>query len=296
MPVVYIERAAIAAMRPRPLAGSFLGLYVTGALDALAAPVVAIVGTRAATPQGRERARTMAHDLARRGVCVISGLALGIDGAAHEGALAAGAPTIGVLGGGHDAFFPRRHRDLGARMIAAGGAVASPYPPDWPARPGQFLARNAIVAALADAIVVIEAGARSGALNTATWGAEFNVPVLALPGDVDRPKSAGCLALIRDGALLVRDADDVLAALPSGACIDWEAAPACAPAAAIDPLTPLQRALVGALADGELALDALVARSGAGPGAVGAALLLLELHGQIEARGGTRFALRRSRA
>jgi DNA processing protein len=145
---------------------------------------------------------------------VVSGLALGIDGAAHEGALAAGAPTIGVLGGGHGHFFPPRHRELGARIVAGGGAVVSPFAPDVVARPWQFLARNAIIAALADAVVVVEAAARSGALNTAGHAGDRGIPVLAIPGDVDRPKAAGCNALIRDGATLVRDADDVLAALP----------------------------------------------------------------------------------
>ena len=94
-------------------------------------------------------------------------------------------------------------------MIAAGGAVVSPYPPEQPARPHQFLARNGLVAALADGAVVVEAAARSGALNTASWAGDRGIPVMALPGDVDRPKVAGCLALIRDGATLVRDADDV---------------------------------------------------------------------------------------
>lgn len=190
------------------------GLWVAGALDGLRAPCVAVVGTRAPSDDGRRRARRLAEDLARRGVCVVSGLALGIDGAAHEGALAAAAPTIGVLGGGHGHFFPPRHRELGARIVAGGGAVVSPFGPDVVARPWQFLARNAVIAALADAVVVVEAAVRSGALNTAGHAGDRGIPVLAIPGDVDRPKAAGCNALIRDGATLVRDADDVLAALP----------------------------------------------------------------------------------
>jgi DNA processing protein len=190
------------------------GLWVAGSLDGLRAPCVAVVGTRAPSDDGRRRARRLAEDLGRSGVCVVSGLALGIDGAAHEGALAAAAPTIGVLGGGHDHFFPPRHRELAARIVAAGGAVVSPFAPEKLARPWQFLARNAVIAALADAVVVVEAAARSGALNTAGHAADRSIPVLAIPGDVDRPKAAGCNALIRDGATLVRDAEDVLAALP----------------------------------------------------------------------------------
>jgi len=190
------------------------GLWVAGTLDGLRAPCVAVVGTRAPSDDGRRRARRIAEDLARSGVCVVSGLALGIDGAAHEGALAAAAPTVGVLGGGHDHFFPPRHRELAARIVAGGGAVVSPFAPDVVARPWQFLARNAVIAALADAVVVVEAAARSGALNTAGHAGDRSIPVLAIPGDVDRPKAAGCNALIRDGATLVRDADDILAALP----------------------------------------------------------------------------------
>lgn len=190
------------------------GLWVAGELDGLRAPCVAVVGTRVPSDDGRRRARRLAEDLARSGVCVVSGLALGIDGAAHEGALAAGAPTIGVLGGGHDHFFPPRNRELAARIAAGGGAVVSPFAPDNHPEPWQFLARNAVIATLADAVVVVEAAARSGALNTAGHAGERGIPVLAFPGDVDRPKAAGCNALIRDGATLVRDADDVLAALP----------------------------------------------------------------------------------
>lgn len=190
------------------------GLWVAGALDGLRAPCVALVGARAPSDAGRRRARSLAEELARRGVCIVSGLALGIDGAAHEGALAAGAPTIGVLGGGHDHFFPPRHRELAARITLSGGAVVSPYAPDVVPQPWQFLARNGVIASLADAVVVVEAAARSGALNTAGHAADRSIAVLAFPGDVDRPKAAGCNALIRDGATLVRDADDVLAALP----------------------------------------------------------------------------------
>ncbi|HTW86240.1 MAG TPA: DNA-processing protein DprA [Candidatus Sulfotelmatobacter sp.] len=227
------------------------GLWVAGTLDGLAAPCVAIVGTRAPSDEGRRRARRLAEALGRAGVAVVSGLALGIDGAAHEGALAAGAPTLGVLGGGHGHFFPPRHRELGARLIAAGGAVVSPFAPDVAPKPWMFLARNAVIAALADAVVVVEAAARSGALNTAGHAADRGIPVLAFPGDVDRPKAAGCNALIRDGATLVRDADDVLAALPGGLVSrsPSDAADADRPDALAGDTAAVRR-IVGALADG----------------------------------------------
>lgn len=285
--IPYVERSAIAALRaPREVFGSFLGLYVEGSLEGLAAPTVAIVGTRAATLAGCRRAHTIAAGLSAAGVCVISGLALGIDGAAHQGALSVGAPTIAVLGGGHDHFFPKPHRDLARAMIAGGGAVASPYPAQWPARPGQFLARNAIVAALADAVVVIEAGARSGALNTAGWAADLHVPVFALPGDVDRPKSAGCLALIRDGATLIRDAADILEALRmpalAGAATPSESAA----------YPPLAASIVRVLAEGEASIETIAQRCALATPHMLAALTMLELQGVIEARGGAIYALR----
>ncbi|HEY1867692.1 MAG TPA: DNA-processing protein DprA [Candidatus Cybelea sp.] len=208
----YVPRDRIEAAREgRGFGASAAGLWVCGDLTGLALPCIAVVGTRAATPYGRRLAHRFALDLARSGCCIVSGLALGIDAAAHEGALDAGAPTIGVLGGGHRRFFPARNHRLAERMVAGGGAVLSPYPPEHAVFPPQFLQRNGIVAALADAVVVIEAPARSGALNTAGWAAG-RVPVLAVPGDVDRKHVQGCLALIRDGATLARDAGDVLEA------------------------------------------------------------------------------------
>jgi DNA processing protein len=212
----WIARPELDVLCGERLGGAVLdGVWAAGSIDGLRAPCVAIVGTRVPSDGGQRRARRLAEELARSGVCVVSGLALGIDGAAHEGALLAHAPTIGVLGGGHDHFFPPRHRELAARIVAGGGAVISPFAPDVVPRPWQFLARNGVIAALADAVVVVEAAARSGALNTAGHAADRGIPVLAMPGDVDRPKAAGCNALIRDGATLVRDADDVLAALPT---------------------------------------------------------------------------------
>lgn len=256
----YLDRAALATDAFGRLGGTALaGLWVAGSLAGLAAPTVAVVGTRAPSEAGRSLARRLAAGLGRAGVCIVSGLALGIDGAAHEGALDAGAPTIGVLGGGHARFFPPRNAELAARIVAAGGAVVSPFPPGHPALPHQFLARNGIVAALADALVVVEAAARSGALNTASWAADRGIPVLAVPGDVDRPKVAGCLALIRDGAILARGEADVLAEL------GLAAAPEPVGATAPPPADPVGRRLWAALAAGPATADALVAVAGVAP-------------------------------
>lgn len=276
----YITRAALEDVRAeRGLAWEGMGLWRSGTLKGLAQPSVAIVGTRSATAYGRGLARAFARELGAAGCCIVSGLALGIDAAAHEGALDAGAPTVGVLGSGHAAFFPRRNLDLAERMIAAGGAVLSPFPPQQPAEPWHFLARNAIVAALVDTVLVIEAPARSGALNTAGWAAA-RIPVLAVPGDVDRAHVAGCHALIRDGAILARSAADVLEVLnvhgmPARDRPQREGAPA---------------ALLDALAAGECNLDDLVDATGLAPAQALAELAMLELEGVIERRGATRFA------
>lgn len=255
----FLTREELAVAAHGRLAGSALtGLWVAGDLSALAAPTVAVVGTRAPSEDGRRLAGRLARDLGAAGVCVLSGLALGIDAAAHSGALEAGAPTIGVLGGGHDRFFPPRNAELARRIIAGGGAVLSPYPPDHPAYPWQFLARNGIVAALADGVVVVEAATRSGALNTASWAADRAIPVMAFPGDVGRPKVAGCLGLIRDGATLVRDAGDVLAELGIAAL----AASAPEPVSSAD---PRDAGILAALGNGPADADTMVAASALPP-------------------------------
>jgi DNA processing protein len=186
-----------------------------------------------------------------------------------------GGATIGVLGGGHRAFFPRRNRDLAQAMLAAGGAVVSPYPPDHPAHPPQFLQRNGIVASLCDAVVVVEAAARSGALNTAHWASDLGREVMAVPGDVDRPKVAGCLALLRDGATLVRDAADVLAAL------GLEPSSVARPRAARLPSDPVQRRIVVALDDGPQPAERLALALDVAPAALWQALFALETDGRI---------------
>jgi DNA processing protein len=286
---VFESAARIRAARgKRPFEAAAAGLWCTGTLAGLERPCVAIVGTRAATPLGKRIAREFAAQLGSAGCCILSGLALGIDAAAHLGALDAGAPTIGVLGSGHGQFFPVRNRLLADQMAAAGGAVLSPYPPDVRAQPWQFLARNGIVAALADAVVVVEAPARSGALNTAGWAAG-RVPVLAVPGDVDRKHVQGCLALIRDGAVLARNAGDVLEALGGPVALPL------ADGAAESSEDPAQATLLAALGAGSAGLDDLVAATAIGPASALAALAVLELEGKVECRGASVFALARPR-
>jgi len=278
------SRRVFEALRaPRPLPAVFDGLWVAGELDGLKKPCVAIVGTRAATEYGRSNARRFACELGAAGCCIVSGLALGIDAAAHDGALDANAPTIGVLGGGHHRFFPPRNRALAQRIVSNGGSVLSPFAPEHPAIPHQFLQRNGVVAALADAVVVIEAPARSGALNTAGWAAG-RIPVFAVPGDIDRPHSAGCHALIRDGVTLARSAQDVLDELH---IMKLPMAGAVAP---FTPTDPLQAKVLAMLDAGEATLDEIGAAGFGSTSEILATLSVLELQGAIEARGGQRYA------
>lgn len=279
---VYRTHSEIEAARGRPLEAAADGLWCCGDLSGLAAACVAIVGTRSATAYGRRLAHRFAEDLGRAGCCILSGLALGIDAAAHEGALSGAARTIGILGGGHGHFFPPRNLRLAERILESGGAVLSPYPPGQPAFPWQFLERNGIVAALADAVVVIEAPVRSGALNTAGWAAG-RVPVLAVPGDVDRRHVQGCLALIRDGATLARNAGDVLEALGR---LRIEPEP---PPAKHAPDSPAG-AVLQAIEAGASHFDDIVAASGIGAPEALAVLAVLELDGEVECCGAASYA------
>lgn len=172
----------------------------------------AIVGSRAATPYGLGFARRLASDLAGLGFTVVSGLARGIDAAAHVGALEAGGRTIAVLPGGLGAITPPGHTALAAR-IAERGALISEWPEEYPVLRAMFLRRNRLIAALSLATIVVEAAARSGALSTAAVARRLGRACLAVPGDVDRPTSRGCHALIRSGAAVCETASDVLAAI-----------------------------------------------------------------------------------
>ncbi|MDQ2866780.1 MAG: DNA-protecting protein DprA [Candidatus Eremiobacteraeota bacterium] len=280
--IVTIEE--VAALRAGRDCALVVHLWAKGTIEALVRPTVGIVGTRAATAYGKRIARAFAAELGRAGCCIVSGLALGIDSAAHEGALEACAPTIGVLGSGHNRFFPTRNVGLASRMIAQGGAVLSPFPPEQPAFPYQFLQRNGVVAALCDAVVVIEAPARSGALNTANWAAG-RIPVFAVPGDVDRAHVAGCHALIRDGAVLARDATDVLEALS----IPQSSQPTFGRVVAKEPDRSLRGAVLAHLECEDSDLESLAAATGASAPDLLAMLGMLELEGAIECSAG-RFA------
>ncbi|HEY4433612.1 MAG TPA: DNA-processing protein DprA [Candidatus Cybelea sp.] len=282
----FVQPESIEAVRQgRGFDASVGGVWCVGTIESLRRPCVAVVGTRAATPLGKRLARDFGRDLGSAGCTVISGLALGIDAAAHEGALEAGAPTIGILGGGHRHFFPRRNLDLAKRMIAGGGAVLSPFPPDEIPRPYQFLSRNVFVAGLADALVVVEAPARSGAIHTSGL-ASGRIPTFAVPGDVDRRHVAGCHALIRDGSILARSAADVLEGLRLPLSLPGVFAPP-------EPDNPVERDVLAAVGDGARSLDELAAATGFPASALLAAMTALELRGHVEPRGSGDYARKR---
>lgn len=188
-------------------------VFSRGDLELLALPRVAVVGTRSATHYGEEVAAELGRDLARAGVVVVSGLALGIDGAAHHGALAAAcAPPAGVIATGLDVIYPPRHAWLW-EQVATRGVLLSESPPGTPAAPWRFPMRNRIIAALAQVVVVVECHRRGGALHTVEAAVARGTPVMAVPGSVRSPASVGTNALLSEGCQPVRDADDVLMAL-----------------------------------------------------------------------------------
>jgi DNA processing protein len=188
-------------------------LWIRGQLDALSGALVAIVGSRAASPYGLEVARRLGADLARRNITVVSGMARGVDSAAHAGALEGGGRTVAVFGSGIDIIYPSEHRAL-AERICHRGALVSEFPPGTPPRRQHFPQRNRIISGLSLGVVVVEAAEGSGSLITAEFALDQGRAVLAVPGNVLGGRNCGAHALLRDGAKLVECADDILEELP----------------------------------------------------------------------------------
>ncbi|CAN7543284.1 DNA-processing protein DprA [Trinickia sp. LjRoot230] len=273
-------------------------LYVKGHLALLHAAGVAIVGSRSATPQGLEDAARFARALSAAGLAIVSGLALGIDAAAHRATLDADGGTIAVIGTGIDIVYPARHREL-AHALAAHGALVSEWPLGTPARPAHFPQRNRLIAGLVRGVLVVEAALRSGSLITARIANEMGRDVFAVPGSIHAPLSRGCHRLIKEGAKLTEAPEDILEELGL-------APSAASPAVAREPssaLTPgsragsVARALLAALGHAPATLEMLVRRTDMASAAVQAALLELELAGRVDALPGGRFvrAIRRAR-
>ncbi len=263
------------ALYPAPLletADPPLQLFLHGRAALLATDAIAVVGSRHPTPQGRDNAQAFAAHFARAGWTVVSGLALGIDAAAHEGALAAGGATVAVLGTGIDRVYPARHRAL-AHRIAAEGLLVSELPLGTPPVAANFPQRNRLIAGLARGTLVVEAAVQSGSLITARLAAEAGRDVFAIPGSIHSPQSRGCHALIKQGAKLIETADDVLGELRP-------AHRAVASAPAPDETTPDDDVLA-ALGHDPATLDALGARTGWPVSRLAARLLELELEGRV---------------
>ncbi len=259
-------------------------LWYRGVLDALYAPAVAIVGSRAASAVALETAACIAGDLAARGIAVVSGLARGVDSTAHRAALAAGR-TIAVLGSGLERVYPAEHRSL-AGDIARTGVVFSEYPPDAPPLPFHFPLRNRLISGLSRAVVVIEASARSGSLITAACALEQGRDVMAVPGNVLTGRNRGGHALIRDGAAIVECAEDILAELGLDAEVSGTAPTDATHKGSKGSADPLLRRMDVAVS---YDLDALARLSGLDPARLLPRLLDLELRGQIRRVGGGHF-------
>ena len=256
-------------------------LYVKGRTELLNAPALAIVGSRNATPQGESNAGAFAAVLADAGLTIVSGLALGIDAAAHRGGLRGKGSTIAVIGTGIDRVYPSRNQEL-ARDIAAQGAIVSEFPLGTPALKENFPRRNRIISGLARGCLVVEAAERSGSLITARLAGEQGRDVFAIPGSIHSPLSKGCHKLIKQGAKLVDDARDILDEL--GFCAAMERKPVAAP----PPDTDAAK-LLDCLGYDSCDVDTLSLRSGLTAERLYAILLEMELDGRIASLPGGRF-------
>lgn len=254
-------------------------LYVRGNPDLLKRPGLAVVGSRNATPQGLQTAESFARTLADRGLCIVSGLALGIDAAAHRGALAAGGDTVAVIGTGADRLYPARNKEL-ALSIAERGAIVSEFPLGTPVLAHNFPRRNRIISGLARGVLVVEAAPESGSLITARLAGEQGRDVFAIPGSIHSPVARGCHRLIQQGAKLVETAQDILDELAFA-----NASPKPYADADETPDDPI----LAALGHDPCHLDELVARTGESPERLLPRLLMLELAGQLTPLPGNRY-------
>jgi len=267
-------------------------LWIRGMVNALAEPQLAMVGSRNPTAGGRATAREFAARFARLGICITSGLALGIDAACHEGALGADGLTIAVLGHGLDSIYPREHQLLASR-VAASGALVSEFSPGTPALAHHFPRRNRIIAGLSQGTLVIEAAQDSGSLITARLAGTAGREVFAIPGSIHNPLARGCHELIRQGAKLVERVEDVLSELKISLChqllgtapTPLPGTPRAAPA-----LDKEYKILLDALAFEPASVDSLIERTGMNSESIASMLLILELDGHVAPHPGGRYS------
>lgn len=255
-------------------------LYVQGDAKLLSAPGIGVVGSRNPTPQGKAHALAFSTELSGAGWTIVSGLALGIDGAAHEGGLAGPGRTIAVVGTGLDRVYPRRHLEL-ARRISESGVLISEYSIGTPPLPANFPQRNRIIAGLTRGTLVVEAALQSGSLITARLASESGREVFAIPGSIQSPQSRGCHALIKQGAKLVECAQDVLEELPTLALSRSTSSSTTSAAESVLDESLEEDPLLTAIGHDPVTFDALVARTGWPAPQLSARLLELELTGQV---------------
>jgi len=267
------------------IAGPPKELFYIGADPAewLSRPRVAIVGSRHVSPYGQQVTAKFARELAERGVVVISGLALGVDGIAHQACLDAGGTTVAVLANGLDKIAPATNRHIGERLLANGGTILSEYPVGTPIYKTNFVARNRIVAGLSQALLITEASEKSGTLHTARFAMEQGRDVFAVPGNITSPGSAGANNLIKTGAIAATSAEDILFALG----IDTRTAAAVHRGANAD-----EQAVIDLLEQGISDGHQLLIGASLAPAVFSQTLTMLEITGKIRALGNNHWALR----
>jgi DNA processing protein len=269
-------------------------LFVAGRAEAVGGLQLAVVGSRNPTPTGRENARDFARHLAGCGLTITSGLARGVDGAAHRGALEAGGDTVAVCGSGLDRTYPPAHADLAAEIMDR-GALVSEFFPGTPPRRENFPRRNRLISGLSLGVLVVEAGLRSGSLITARMAGEQGREVFAIPGSIHNPLARGCHQLLRQGARLVESGADVLSELGALAAAGLAApgpagtAPEPPPAAPAEEPDPAYQALLEACGYEPVTAEILVQRTGLTAAEVSSMLLILELQGRLESGPGGRY-------
>jgi DNA processing protein len=283
--------------RLRALPDAPAALFCHGRVSALDDPQLAMVGSRTPTTGGRENARAFARHLASQGLTVTSGLALGVDGEAHRGALDAGGVTVAVLGTGPDRIYPPEHESLAADIVAGDGLIVSEWLPGTGPKRGHFPRRNRLISGLSHGVLVVEASQKSGSLITARLAGEQGREVFAIPGSIHNPLARGCHQLIREGARLVETGRDVLEELapalrthldpPTG---PGDRTPTGEAVEETEPLDPQQRRILDLLGYDPQPADRLIEASGLTAGEVSSILLMLELAGQVATLPGGLYA------